>query len=70
MWKEGRIYMSFYDLPKVRKQAKQPTALTRMSKETAELKFAEKCWLKRDLQRQLKKCERDLMKYYLTMNKK
>lgn len=62
--------MSFYDLPKVRKQAKQPTALTRMTKETAERKFAEKCCEKRYLQKKLKKVERDLTKYYLTMTKK
>lgn len=62
--------MSFYDLPKVKKQAKPPTPLTRMTKETAEQKFAEKCSEKRDLQRKLKKVERDLTKYYLTMTKK
>lgn len=61
--------MSFYDLPKVRKQAKQPTALVGMSKETAERKFIEKILLKKRLHKQLKKCERDLTKYYLTMTK-
>lgn len=60
--------MTFYDLPKV-KIPKKVEPLKRMTKETAERKFAEKCYQKRDLQRQLKKCERDITKYYLTMTK-
>ena len=55
---------------KVRKQAKPPTALIGMTKETAERKFIEKIILKKQLHKQLKKCERDLTKYWLTMNKK
>jgi|GEM_PF-5243658 hypothetical protein len=62
--------MSYYDLPKIRKRTKPPTALTRMTKETAERKFSEKVYLAEDLKRQLKKCERDITKYYLTMTKK
>lgn len=60
--------MSFYDLPKVRIRKPQ-TPLKRMRKTTAERKFAEKCNLKRQLQKQLKKCDQDSMKYYLTMTK-
>lgn len=61
--------MSFYDLPKVR-ISKKVEPLKEMTKEIAERKFAEKCYEKRDLQKQLKKVERDLTKYYLTMTKK
>lgn len=61
--------MAFWDFPKPHKLAKQPTALISMSKEVAERRFAEKCALKRNLQKQLRKCERDLTKYYLTMTK-
>jgi len=60
--------MSFYDLPKV-KITKPIKGLRGMSKPTAERKFAEKYALKKKLQAQLKKCEDDLMKYYLTMTK-
>lgn len=62
--------MTFYDFLKVRKQAKQPTALKGMSKETAERKFIEKLILEKQLYKQLKKCKRDSTKYWLTMNKK
>lgn len=60
--------MSFYDLPKV-KIPKEIEGLRGMSKPTAERKFAEKCALKKHLQKQLAKCENDLMKYYKTMTK-
>lgn len=61
--------MAFTELPKVKKRAKRPEALKRMSKETAERKFAEKVNLAVSLKKQLKKCERDITKYYLTMTK-
>lgn len=61
--------MAFKDFSKV-KIRKQPTALNGMSKETAYRKFVEKCALKKELRKQMKKCEDDLMKYYLTMTKK
>lgn len=62
--------MSFYDLPKVRKQAKPPEALKSMTKETAYRKFCETIQLKKDLQKQLKKLDRDSMKYFLTYTRK
>lgn len=61
--------MSFKDFPQVKKQAKPPTALTGMSKEHAATLFSEKTALKKHLIKQLKKCERDITKYYLTMTK-
>lgn len=60
--------MAFNDLPKVR-FTKQPEALRFMTKETAKRKFIEKCNLKRELRKQLAKCEKDLTKYFLTMRK-
>lgn len=61
--------MTFRDFPQVKKQAKPPVALTGMSKETAERKFYEKMALAIKLKKELKKCERDITKYYLTMTK-
>lgn len=60
--------MAFYDLPKVR-IPKPIKPLPGMSKQLAKRRFAEKCALKKELRKQLKKCENDLMKYYLTMTK-
>lgn len=60
--------MTFYDFPQVN-IPKEQKPLKGMSKQTAEKRFTEKCGLKRQLLKKLKKCERDLMKYYLTMNK-
>jgi len=48
---------------------KPPEAIPGMSKKLARKKFNEQCDLKMDLCRQLRKCERDIMKYYLTMTK-
>lgn len=40
-----------------------------MTKETAERKFVEKCNLELELKKQLRKCDRDMMKYFLNMTK-
>lgn len=57
--------MAFTDLPKV-KPEKDIKPLLGMSEATARKRFSEKCSLKKQLCKQLAKCENDLMKYYLT----
>lgn len=62
--------MALWDLPKVRKQAKQPVALMGMTKATAERKLSEKIMLKKQLYKQLKKYQRDITKYCLTISER
>lgn len=59
--------MSFYQLPKVRKQRELPKPLTGISIETARKRYIMAELKRRELRKKLKKADRDISKYIGTI---